>query len=187
MKPLPNDPFTFGIYPGGMSGTDTGLTTGPADSSQAIEHALRILQGDAPSFLVRAYVPYKSRQEPVYSTPPQPEHYANDNRLLDVVLCFQSDEEDMTGWKAFIRDTVRTYGPRLAKLQVTEEANANLPSLDGYFKHSRKALAEGIVVAKEEIRALGLQTIVGFNATPDFNPEKNILARSCLAGFSCVL
>jgi hypothetical protein len=172
MKSFPNDSFTFGIYPGGMSGTDTGLTTGPADSSQAIEHALRILQGDAPSFLVRAYIPYKSRQEAVYPTPPQPEQYANDNRLLDVVLCFQSDEDDMTGWKAFIRDTVRTLGPRLAKLQVTEEANANLPSLDGYFKHSRKALVEGIVVAKEEIRALGLQTVVGFNATPDFNPEK---------------
>ena len=84
MKPLPNDPFTFGIYPGGMSGTDTGLTTGPADSSQAIEHALRILQGDAPSFLVRAYVPYKSRQEPVYSTPPQPEPEPNPLRRRSI-------------------------------------------------------------------------------------------------------
>lgn len=172
MKRHSNDPFTFGIYPGGMSGTDTGLTTGPADSAEAIENALHILQGDAPSFLVRAYIPYKSGQEAAHPTPPQPDQYARENRLLDLVLCFQSDEDDMSHWKAFIRDMVRKYGARLAKLQVTEEANANLPSLDGFYKHSRKALVEGIVAAKEEIRALGLQTIVGFNATPDFNPEK---------------
>ncbi|AYB33949.1 hypothetical protein [Chryseolinea soli] len=172
MKRTPSHSFTFGIYPGGMSGTDKGLTTGPADSAQAIENALRILQGDVPSFLVRAYIPYKSGRAAVHPTPVQPSQYAKENRLLDLVLCFQSDEEDMSTWKAFIRDTIRKYGARLAKLQVTEEANANLPSLDGFYKHSRKALVEGIVAAKEEIQTLGLQTIVGFNATPDFNPEK---------------
>jgi hypothetical protein len=60
----------------------------------------------------------------------------------------------------------------LKYLQVTEEANVNLPSLDGYYASSRRALVEGIIFAKRLINARGLRAEVGFNATPDFNPNR---------------
>lgn len=162
----------FGIYPGGMSGTETGMTTGPDNRPDRIAAALDQLQGSAPMFIVRAYTAYKGQDHPASVTPPHPAQYVTSTRCLDLVLCFQSDEEDLSGWKAFIKEQIAKYRPHLRYLQVTEEANVNLPSLDGYYPNSRRALVEGIVFAKQEIKAAGLSIEVGFNATPDFNPDR---------------
>jgi len=167
-----DQPFEFGIYPGGAAGTDTGLTTGPEDKLEGIVDALNALQGKASSFLVRAYVGYRGRETTTFYTPAQPEQLLSNNRKLDLVLCFQSAEMDMTGWKQFIARQIDRFGNRIRFLQITEEANVKLPSLDGFFEGSRKALVEGVVHAKAYIRDLGLPIQVGFNATPDFNPQR---------------
>lgn len=162
----------FGIYPGGMTGTPEGLTNGPANNPQKISAALDRLQGNAPSFIIRAYVGYKGRGQTSTHVPDNPGQYVTGNRQLDLVLCFQTEESDLDGWKEFIGQQVKKYHKDLRYLQVTEEANVNLPVLDGYYEHSRRALVEGVVFAKREIRSAGLPIEVGFNATPDFNPNR---------------
>jgi hypothetical protein len=92
--------------------------------------------------------------------------------MLDLVLCFQTEETDLEGWKEFIGIQVKKYHRHIRYLQITEEANVDLPSLDGHYAASRRALVEGIVFAKNEIRKTQLDIEVGFNATPDFNPNR---------------
>ena len=51
--------FEFGVYLGGPSGTDSGMTnSGPPDNLVKIKHAFDALQGSASSFLVRCYAGY---------------------------------------------------------------------------------------------------------------------------------
>ena len=164
--------FQFGIYPGGMSGTATGMTSGPSNDPQKISEALSKLQGRAPMFIIRAYVGYKGEGQPTAIVPENPEQYVTSNRCLDLVLCFQTEEPGLDGWKDFIKEQIAKYSAQLRYLQITEEANVSLPSLDGYYSNSRRALVEGIVFAKSEIKTAGLSVEVGFNATPDFNPNR---------------
>lgn len=165
--------FEFGVYCFSASGTESGMTTsGPADDVQKITHALNDLQGSAATFLVRCYAGYHGVDRAPRTVSKDVLVLTSPTRKLDLVLCFQSNEEDMDGWKKFISDHIKLYGQHTKYLQITEEANVSLPSLDGYYSHSRKALVEGIIHAKEVILRNGFDVQVGFNATPDFNPNK---------------
>lgn len=165
--------FEFGVYVGGPAGTESGMTvSGPANDASKINDALNDLQGSAPSFLARCYAGYHGTGKEPRTIEMDVERFTTLSRKLDLVLCFQSDDEDMEGWKAFITDHIEQYGQQTRYLQITEEANVNLPSLDGSHTHSRKALVEGIIHAKSIINNIGLNIQVGFNATPDFNPNK---------------
>jgi hypothetical protein len=166
------DSFTFGIYPGSQLGTTQGMASGAPDQPVRISTALDELQGEHAFLLVRCYLVYKGKLElPVFSVD-QPHQYAINGRQLDLVLCFQSLEVGLEGWLAFITQTLEEYHPYLGKIQITEEANVDLPVLDGHYPLSRKALVEGIILAHRIIQQLGLNIPVGFNATPDFNPNK---------------
>jgi hypothetical protein len=164
--------FSFGIYPSGLVGTETGISSGYENQPAKIQQALDELQGECTDFTVRAYRGFKGVHEPAFMTPENPEQYLRNGRKLDLVLSFQDDNEDVTNWIAFIKANINLYGDLLECIQITEEANVNLPVLDGYYKHSRKALVTGVIVAKKEIEAKNLNVKVGFNATPDFNPDK---------------
>ena len=166
--------LTFGIYPGGVAGTQTGLTKGPPDDPAQIKLALDGLQAAGRPLLVRVYKHF-SRSPLAAAHDDHPEdvtQYLSDGRQLDLVLCFRDSSEDLTDWLSFIRDKLGLYGKQLAKIQITEEPNlATAPgSADGGFPHVRKALVQGVVAAKEESRRLGLDVQVGFNAVPTFNP-----------------
>jgi hypothetical protein len=166
------DSFTFGIYPGSQLGTTSGMAGGSPDLPERIQAALDDLQGEHFALLVRCYIVYRGKEgAPVFSVA-QPHQYAIRGRQLDLVLCFQSLEEDLQGWQEFITRTLEEYHPYLGKIQITEEANVDLPVLDGHFPNSRKALVEGIVLAGKILQDMGLNIPVGFNATPDFNPNK---------------
>jgi hypothetical protein len=165
--------FSFGIYPGGQLGTPAGMTSGVPDNPDMILDALDYLQGEHYTLSVRCYIIYKGRDLAPEFNPADPQRYAVNGRLLDLVLCFHSFEEGVLGWKDFIDQTIREYHPYLGKLQITEEANVNLPVLDGHYPGSRVALVEGVVYAKHILNEMGLSIPVGFNATPDFNPHKS--------------
>jgi hypothetical protein len=171
MNPALKSRFCFGIYAGGQAGTETGMTQGPADNFAETQKALTELQGDA-SLLVRCYIGYHGVGKVHRLTPGSPDLLTARGRKMDLVLCYQTDDDDMAAWATFIREMLSRYHRVLAKIQITEEANVNLPSLDGYFAHSRKALVEGVKVAKNEIMKLKADILVGFNATPDFNPNR---------------
>ncbi|AUY51954.1 hypothetical protein [Streptomyces sp. CB01881] len=159
--------FTFGIYPGGLIGDETGLIE-PVhpDDPALITAALRELQGVAPAFLVRAY-----RQHPEgRATPAEPERYAVEGRRLDLVLQFREPDGRLDGWLDFVRHTVRTEGHRIALLQICEEPNVALPVLDGSVPNVRQALVQGVIAAKEEALACGRDLRVGFNAALNLDP-----------------
>jgi len=164
--------FTFGIYPGGQLGTKTGMTNGPEDKPEKILEALDLLQGEHYGLLTRCYIIYKGKDIPPAFSNKNPQQYAVNGRQLDLVLCFQSLDELSGGWLDFIIKIIEEYHPYIAKLQITEEANVNLPVLDGYYPGSRAALVEGIVTAHKKIKKMGLQIPVGFNAASDFNHDK---------------
>jgi hypothetical protein len=164
--------FTFGIYPGGLLGSDTGIIHPVTpDDPALITSALRQLQGDAPTLLVRAYRPFTGSTAPnTVTTPADPELLLGEGRKLDLVLQFREPSGELDGWLDFIRATVRAEGPRLATLQICEEPNLDLPVVDGSMPNIRQALIQGVIAAKDEVLARGYDITVGFNAVPSFDP-----------------
>jgi hypothetical protein len=157
----------FGIYAGGLGALPDGtITPGLPEDLVAIDRALTGLAGDRP-FLVRAYTSYRPGAGGDIEAPPGAERLVDGGRRrLDLVACFRHDGTDLDGWLDFLRALLRRYGPRLAKLQVTEEANHAGPGGDGDMPHVRQALVEGVVAARAEVVALGLDTAVGVNVAP---------------------
>jgi hypothetical protein len=168
--------FTFGIYPGGITGTEVGdAAYGPADEPAKIKAALDTLQGKARAFLVRAYRPFHDSPEArtlAKNTPEQPDQYLRNGRQLDLVVQFQSKQGDVDAFVEFARRMVREYGSISSCIQITEEANVTLNGLDGMFPNVCDALVRGVIAAKEEARRQGYaQLQIGFNATPSFDPS----------------
>ncbi|MFD9126262.1 hypothetical protein [Kitasatospora sp. NPDC059571] len=164
--------FDLGIYPGGLLGSDTGLVHPRLpDDPARITAALRELQGPAPGLLVRAYLPFTGPDAGSGpATPAEPDRLLGGGRRLDLVLPFRAATGCLEGWPDFVRTAVRSYGPALAHVQICEEPNLDLPPVDGSIPNVRAALTAGVVAAKEEIRAQGLDARVGFNAVPSFDP-----------------
>lgn len=168
--------LVFGIYPGGTTGTVTGLAVGPPDDPLEIQRALAALQDQTRTFVVRGYVHYTGgamqSAEGAAPHPPGVTQYAVDGRRLDLVLCYHDPSGNVTGWLDFVRASVNRFGPRLAKIQITEEPNfRDAPgSADGAMPNVQQALVEGVVVAQEEARRHAFNLLVGFNAVPSFRP-----------------
>ncbi|MER6300679.1 hypothetical protein ABT247_14065 [Kitasatospora sp. NPDC001539] len=159
--------FTFGIYPGGLVGDDTGLIepVRPDDPAR-ITAALRELQGGEAGLTVRAYRMYPDGAH----TPERPEQYAVEGRELELVLQYREPSGELDGWLDFVRRTVRTQGGGLAYVQICEEPNVDLPPVDGSIPNVCRAMVEGVVAAKEEALARGHDHLaVGFNAAPSFD------------------
>ncbi|WP_436529716.1 hypothetical protein [Actinoplanes sp. HUAS TT8] len=113
-----------------------------------------------------------ARAARMVEAPPDPCQYATAGRRLDLVACFREPGHDLTGWLHFLREQLRTHGPRMASLQVTEEANHAGPGGDGRSPAVREALVTGVIEAKREARRLGLDVRIGCNSTLDFTPEQ---------------
>ncbi|MFD9740072.1 hypothetical protein [Umezawaea sp. NPDC059074] len=156
--------LTFGIYAGGRIALDDGS---PPEDPARLAKALDDLHGPHP-FLVRAYVHYPTLHE----APPNPEALLNGHRRLDLVACFRDPGHDLTGWLAFLRGLLHRHGSTLATLQITEEPDNAGPGGDGEFPAVRQALVEGVIAAKREARALGLDVRVGCNSTAIFDPAQ---------------
>jgi hypothetical protein len=156
----------FGIYPGGLTGTESEPLVGTADDPERTEAALARLHPEGRPFLIRGYVHYVGSGRAENLTPAGVTQYLRGERRLDLVLCFRSAEDDLKGWTQFVRAAVREYGPHLAALQVAEEPNNPGPGGDGGFAHVRQAVVTGVLAAKEEARRQGYAVQVGFNATP---------------------
>ncbi len=162
--------LTFGIYPGGATSNEPGLTGGPADDPARILDAVVRLQGGARPFIVRGYVHYLGDGKLANQTPLAIERYAGEGRRIDLVLCYRDPAGDLEGWRESIRATVRRCGPALAALQVAEEPNNPNPAAggDGASPHINQAIIAGILAAKEEVDLHRYDTKVGFNATVSF-------------------
>ncbi|MDR0604962.1 MAG: hypothetical protein LBG80_11730 [Bacteroidales bacterium] len=161
----------FGVYAGSAVGLGDGLLKGKFDEADKINNALNELQGSAKDFLVRAYIHYKGNGQSANHTPINPKQYAINNRRLDLVLCYQTNENNIIKWNNFIKEIINEYKDTLATLQITEETNVKGHSQDGDYEYSKKALIEGVVEAKKIILKNNLKCNVGFNVSPSFAPN----------------
>jgi hypothetical protein len=158
--------FLFGIFPGSLNASGTGLTAGPPDDPTRIEQALSQLQPPGKPFLVRAYIHYLGTGRVGIVAPINPLQYIHGERQLDLVLCYRSHDGDLADWAGFVRRMVREHGPALAKLQLAEEPNNAVPETggDGASPNVRQAVIEGVIAGDDEARRLGLTVNVGLNA-----------------------
>ncbi|WP_116109457.1 hypothetical protein [Amycolatopsis ruanii] len=176
----------FGIYPGGVTGTDSGqLTSGPPDDPARITQALTALRERGP-FLVRAYLGFDdSTPDGPHATvtPAGAARYTGNGRVLDLVAQYQSPSGDVDGYRAFVRRLVEQYGAVTGTLQIAEEPNVpDNPVLDGYYPRVIEAIVAGVAAAKERAAELGHDLRVGFNTTPLFGPGASFIADLAQAG-----
>ena len=163
--------MTFGIYAGSVAGTETDLAIGKEDNPQLILQALTQLSCPGKIFLVRGYIHYLGEGRLGYEAPENIEQYANENRQLDMVICYRSPTYDEDDWATSIIKIINRYKHKLSTIQITEEPNLKTAFAgDGSFDNIEKALFAGVVTAKKEIGRQQLNIKVGFNAIPSFNP-----------------
>ncbi|MGO1849616.1 hypothetical protein [Microbacterium sp.] len=152
----PVKPLEFGAYPGGYAGggTDDYLPNDPAQ----IEDAISELQGPNPTFIVRAYKHFNGAGEELRDDPEDFAQYVHSGRKLDLVLEYTAANDDMAGWRRFIKQAIDTYGTSIASLTVSLEANLENTAL------GRKALVQGVIAAKTMTLIAGKPQIrVGFS------------------------
>ncbi|MEV6773013.1 hypothetical protein AB0N05_30695 [Nocardia sp. NPDC051030] len=159
----------FGIWPGVVAADLIALRPleVPPEDPTATLAALRDLQGDARRFYVRCYRHF-GRGVPenagIVPTPPNPELYCGEGRLIDLVACYQSPVADPDGFARFVREAVRevaAWGG--GKVQVGEELNMPAP-LDGGSPGCFEAVAAGLAAAFDERERLGVDVEIGVNS-----------------------
>lgn len=168
------NPLQFGIYPGGIAGSDQGLTNSKPDDYSKVHQALDLLQGKQTQFLVRLYTQYVGAGRIEENNL---EAFINKKRKVDLVLQYQSDTYNKHDWIASIQLMIDKYSDYLHSIQITEEANLyHVPVIDGSKPHVREALVAGIIAAKRHIMENELNITVGFSAVPNFNEEDDFWA-----------
>jgi hypothetical protein len=170
--------LTFGIYPGGAAGGDSGLLSGPADNPAQVRRCLDELQGDALPFVLRCYDSFQDRDSPfgpAFCAPANYEQYAQaGKRPLDLVLQYRSASANLDGFLAFVRGKIEKHHALLYSVQIAEEPNfADGPNvIDGPYLRVMEAVIQGVIEAKSVLRSPGRDRVkVGFNATPTFGPS----------------
>lgn len=169
--------LVFGIYPGGDTGSDSGIAAGPPDDPAQVERCLGELQGASQPFVLRVYERFSDKTHPSQwprRAPTNYERYLRPGRLLDLVLMFQSASGDVKSFLEFAHELVERHANHLYSVQVTEEASfADGPDvIDGPYPNVQQALVEGVVGVKEFLRRAGKPEVkVGFNSTPTFGPS----------------
>jgi hypothetical protein len=162
-------PLTFGVFPFGLAGGPDGLAAGPADDFRQIRRLLRILQGDGPPVLARAYVGWSGADTTASALAQVAELVATGLRW-DLVLAYRDPQADIRGWTEFVTQVVTGYGARLAAIQVTGEANlTGIPAAgDGAYRGAAEALVHGVFAAAAAKREDGLPVAIGFAASIDY-------------------
>lgn len=168
--------LTFGIYAGGMAGTPSGLTTGPADDPAAIQLALDRLQGgrDRP-FLVRAFTAFVDQPATTISgtLPKDAGQYAVHGRKVDLVLGYASTNDNLDDWSHWVRTMAHAYGANLGALQITEEPNLLVPAGPNGAERIRRAVVAGVLAADDQLRRDGRRRAVdvGMSAYATDTPD----------------
>src|SRR4051812_32455994 len=166
-------PIEFGIFPGSQAGAVAGpQQQAKPDDVERTRAALAELRGGR-SFAVHLYLEFTN-------APDMPDRIAAAEALTDryraqgldveYVLAYRprtrAGAPDVAAFTAFVRAMVDRLGPRLHALQVTNEVNNSLSpdASDGAYPGASDALVQGVIAAKDEARAHGLDELeIGFN------------------------
>ena len=162
------DGFTFGIYPFSVVGMASGLASGAPDDFQRLPGIIDELRGGR-KLLLRNYIPF-SGEDSIPTALKLAEMVAGTGAPWDVILTFRFDGDDLSSWLGLIHQIVMRFGKSLDTLQITGEPNLRgMPDAgDGSRPHIRRALQEGVLLAKSAARACGANLAIGFNAVPTF-------------------
>lgn len=156
----------FGAYPGGTI-ANAGVPNDPAQ----IDDALNGLANPGRPFVVRGYKHFADDRHTA-DEPEDVSQYIRGGRALDLVLCYGSDAGDVAGWLDWVRTTIHENLEFLWALQITEEPNLAAPPMDGSCPNVREALVQGVLLAHDELGALGRPEVrVGFNAIAATEPD----------------
>jgi len=163
--------FTFGVFPFGLAGGPDGVAAGPPDDFGQIRHLLRILQGDGPQLLPRAYVAWSGpgATEAMLS---QVADLVGTGLCWDLVLAYRDHQAAVTEWTEFVSQVVTGFAPDLAAVQVTGEANlTGIPDAgDGAYPGATEALVHGVIAAADARQRHALDVPVGFAVVPEREP-----------------
>jgi len=166
--------MNFGIYIGSVAGTDKDLAVGKPDNPNAIQDALKKLEQDGHSLIIRGYIHYLGNGKTGNEAPDNIIQYATTTRKIDLVLCYRSPKYDQRDWTNTIRNVIQKYGDHLHSFQIAEEPNLkDVFSGDGSFDDIYNALRDGVLTAKKEVGKCKNQIEVGFNAAMSFDPKDN--------------
>jgi hypothetical protein len=164
----------FGIYPGGAAGaTGPNGPVAPEDPARRLA-ALEQLRAPGAPFVLHIYAGYTGAGgwTAAQQVGDDLAQYTAAGFEVELVLTYRPADggspQDVTGFEAFVRQTLASFGPdpRFVSLQVTNEANVSgAPNAsDGWFGGARDALIGGVIAAKAAIRANRYaQVQVGFN------------------------
>ena len=167
-------PLVFGIYPGGAAGAvGPGGPVAPEDPAKRLD-ALQQLRAPGVPFVLHIYAGYTgpggwSAAQQVGGDIAQ---YTAAGFQVELVLAYRPADggspQDVSGFEAFVRQTLASFGPNpgFVSLQVTNEANVGgAPNAsDGYYAGAEDALIGGVTAAGAAIRAGGFHQVrVGFN------------------------
>ena len=158
--------FRFGIHPFGLAGMASGVARGAPDDFTRLPGIIDELRGGQP-LLLRSYIPFAGN-ESVPTAMSLLKMFAASGAPWDVVLLFRTDSDDLSGWLQLIEQIVTRFGRTLDTLQITGEPNLlGMPDAgDGARPHVRRALRDGVLLAKETVRATDATVSIGFNAVP---------------------
>ena len=160
-------PFRFGIYPFAVVGMANGMARGAPDELPRLPGIIRELRGNHP-LLLRTYIPYFG-EESLPTAMAILQMLTASREQWEVVLMFRFDGDDLAGWLNLIRTIITQYGShaRLAANHRRTES-ARHARFRRWFAtaHVRRALREGILMAKSTAIACGATVSIGFNAVP---------------------
>jgi hypothetical protein len=166
--------LVFGIYPGGAAGTvgPTGITR-PEDPAKRLA-ALEWLRAPGRPFLLHLYALYTGAAGPSAEQQVGQEiaAYGKAGFQSELALCYRPADggsgSEVAGFVEFVREAVRTLGPKpgFSAVQVTNEANVggSPNASDGYYRGAEDALLQGVIAAEQAVRRDGFERVgVGFN------------------------
>jgi hypothetical protein len=174
--PRPTDRrLTFGVFPGGTAGAVVGpQRPGKPDDRAKIIGAIDQLRGGRP-FAVHLYLSFTGAADQAAREAEARgaiAFYAAHGLDVEYVLAYRPaarrGDADVADYVAWVRRMVDALGPLpgLRSLQVTNEVtNSTSPDAsDGAYPGARDALIRGVVAAKAQARARGLDRLqIGFN------------------------
>jgi hypothetical protein len=166
-------PLRFGIGPLVQAGQVGALREPAVPERQARTHAaLDRLRVPGRPFVLRLNRFFWSEREKGFRRYLDlARRFARRGYLIELQVRYHPDgrqEGDMAAWRRHVREVVRRFGRirRVIGLQLTNEVNLTLSpdSSDGAYRGARRALVEGVIAARDEVRRREPRHLeIGFN------------------------
>ncbi|HEV2812066.1 MAG TPA: hypothetical protein VGW10_02340, partial [Solirubrobacteraceae bacterium] len=178
----PSHPLRFGITPraaGSVGGSQAGVA--PEDEGKALA-ALRDLRPGGRALVMRLNrLFWADGDEGIAKFAGYVDQYAAAGFQVESQVRYhppEGKEGDIAAWEQYVRAVARELGkrPALTALSITNEANfdGSQNTSDGAYEGVIDALVRGIVVAREELDAMGRRDVqLGFSMMWRWRPDSD--------------